>query len=178
MTTLMKGLGLKHAGLLLVVSLFACGGCMGPKVAADRLANVTRCEKPRANSTAVVSVGINPRISNFEKLEETVKQSLEMALANANLFGSDASKPYRIDATILMASQSPMSFGSFPGKMEIQYVVRDPGGKQLLDKVIHTEAGSDRWSFLGAARHRRSRAVNISKNVLQFVDDLQTVLPK
>jgi hypothetical protein len=71
-----------------------------------------------------------------------------------------------------------MSFGSFEGKLEIRYVVRDPNDGEMLDKTILTVAGSDEWSFSGAARHRRARAVNISKNVLQFVDILQSLLQK
>jgi hypothetical protein len=169
---------MKASGLLLLATLLVCSGCIGPKVANDLLSNVGRSEKPRASNSSMVSVAINPRISNYERLDETVRQSLETALANANLFGSDSSKPYRIDAKILLASQSPMSFGSFEGQLEIQYAVHDPEGRELLDRTIHTEAGSDKWSFLGAARHRRSRAVNISKNVLQFVEVLRTVLPK
>jgi hypothetical protein len=123
-------------------------------------------------------VVINPRITNHEEIDKSVKQSLEMALANAKMFGADASTPYRIDANILIASQAAMSFGSFEGKLEIRYVVRDPTGKEILDKTIFTVAGSDQWMFYGAARHRRARAVNISTNVLQFVDTLQGVLQK
>ena len=176
MKSAMKPSGMKNA--LLIVSLFACSGCVGPKIAADLLSNTRRSEKPRTQSSSVVNVALNPRINNFERLDQTVKQSLEMALGNANLFGSDSARPYRIDAKILMASQAPMSFGSFGGQLELQYVVHDPDGREILDKVIHTEAGSDKWYFNAAARHRRSRAVNISKNVLQFVDVLQTVLQK
>jgi hypothetical protein len=169
---------MKNIYLLLVMLSFACIGCVGPKIAADLLVNAKTSEKPLTGNSSIVTVGVNPRISNYEKLDETLKQSLEMALTKANIFGTDASKPYRIDANILVASQSPMSFGSFEGRLEIQYMVRDSNNRQILDKTIHTVAGSDRWSFLGAARHRRARAVNISKNVLQFVDILQSELQK
>ena len=71
-----------------------------------------------------------------------------------------------------------MSFGSFEGQLEIRYVVHDSNDREILDKTISTVAGSDQWSFSGAKRHRRARAVNISKNVLQFVDILQSLLQK
>jgi hypothetical protein len=117
-------------------------------------------------------VTINPKINNRELLDESVKESLEIALANANIFGTHSARRYHIEAEILGASQSPWGFGSFEGTLDIQYVVHDAYGPQLLNEKIHTVAGSDQWSFSAPARHRRSRAVNISKNVLQFVDRL------
>ncbi len=148
-------------------------GCAGPRIAVDLLAKTSKNEKPLSDNSSVVNVTINPRINNYERLDESVKQSLDIALENANIFGSDASKHYKIDANILVASQAPMSFGSFEGKLEIRYLVVDPNNKEILDKTIMTEAGSDKFIFSGAARHRRARAVNISKNVLQFVEILR-----
>lgn len=168
----------KNTYLLFIMLLFAISGCAGPKIATDLLANAKTNEKPLTNQSSIVNVAINPSINNYEKLDESVKQSLEIALANANIFGVDSSKPYRIDANILIASQSPMSFGSFEGQLEIRYVVHDSNDREILDKTISTVAGSDQWSFSGAKRHRRARAVNISKNVLQFVDNLQSLLQK
>lgn len=169
---------IKNTCLLLLMLLFAVSGCAGPKIATDLLANARTNQKPLTKKSSIVNVAINPRINNYEKLDESVKQSLEIALANANIFDTDSSEPYRIDANILTASQSPMSFGSFEGKLEIRYVVHDPNDREILDKTIFTVAGSDKWSFSGAKRHRRARAVNISKNVLQFVDILQNLLKK
>ena len=169
---------MKLTYLLLLILPFAFIGCAGPKIAADLLANAKTNEKPLTNNSSIVNVTINKNINNYEKLDESVKQSLEIAFANANMFGADPSKPYRIDANILTASQSPMSFGSFEGKLEIRYVVQDPDNREILDKTILTIAGSDKWFFSGAKRHRRARAVNISKNVLQFVDILQRLLQK
>lgn len=168
--------GMKKVYLLLLMFLLACSGCAGPKIAADLLANARTNEKPVTVNASVVNVTINPQINNYEKLDESVKQSLELALAKANIFGVDPSQPYRIDANILTASQPPMSFGSFEGKLEIRYLVHDPQGREILDKTIFTVAGSDKMFFSGAKRHRRARAVNISKNVLQFVDILQSQL--
>lgn len=151
-------------------------GCAGPKIAVDLLANTKRNENPIVNNSSIVTTTIDIGINNYEKIDESVKQSLEIALENANIFSKDASKPFRIDADILVASQSPMSFGSFKGKLDIRYIVYDPDDKQILDETIKTVAGSDKWSLSGAARHRRSRAVNISTNVLQFVEILQSKL--
>ncbi len=164
--------------LLLTLSLVlsGCGG--GPNIAADLLANARKNEKPLTDNSSTVNVKINPSITNVEKIDESVKQSLEIALANANLFGADSSRPYRIDANILTASQPRWSSGSFEGKLEIRYVVHDPDGREILDKTLFTVAGSDKQFYLAEERHRRSRAVNISKNVLQFVDILQSLLQK
>ena len=156
--------------------LFIFSSCAGSKIAVDLLANTSRNEKPLTNNSSYVDVTINSHINNKEKLDASVKQSLELALANANIFGADDSRSYRIYANILTASQAPMSFGSFKGKLEIKYVVYDLNDKEILDKTILTEAGSDKFIFSGAARHRRARAVNISKNVLQFVEILQSQL--
>jgi hypothetical protein len=169
---------MKKVYLLLLMLSLALGGCAGPKIAADLLADARTNEKPMTVNSSVVDVTINPRINNYEKIDESVKQSLEFALAKANIFGIDPSHPYRIDANILTASQPPMSFGSFEGKLEIRYLVHAPGGREILDKTIFTVAGSDKMYFSGAKRHRRARAVNISKNVLQFVDSLQSQLQK
>ena len=178
MKSAMEPSRMKNTYLLVLMLLFAISGCAGPKIAADLLANARTNEKPLTNNSSIVNVEITPRINNYEKLDESVKQSLEIALANANIFGADSSRPYRIDANILTASQSPMSFGSFEGKLEIRYVVHDPNDREILDKTIFTVAGSDKWLFSGAARHRRARAVNTSKNALQFVDILQSLLQK
>ena len=154
---------LKNTYLLLLISVFILSSCAGPKIAVDLLANAKANEKPLTNNSSLVNVKINPDINNYEKIDESVKESLEIALTNANIFA---------------ASQSPMSFGSFEGKLEIHYIVFDPNDEEILDKTIYTEAGSDKWSFSGAKRSRRARAVNISENVLQFVDILQNLLNK
>lgn len=163
---------------LLLILFLTLSGCAGPKIATDLLANTRVYEKPLTENASIVSVQINPRINNYEKLDDSLKQSLEIALANAKIFGPDTSKNYRISANITIASQSPMGTGSFEGKFEVRYVVHDTNDREILDKTILTVAGSDEWFFSGMARHRRSRAVNISKNVLQFIDILQGSLKK
>lgn len=168
----------KMAYLLFPVLALLLSGCAGPKIAVDLLAKVDRNTTPLTTESSTVNVKINPHINNYEKLDVSVKQSLEIAIANANIFGSASTQPYRIDADILVASQSPMNFGSFKGQLDIRYVVLDPSGNKLIDKTIATVAGSDKWYFNGAARHRRSRAVNISKNVRQFLDILERQLQK
>jgi hypothetical protein len=163
---------------LLVALAIALTGCAGPKVATDLLSNARTAPQPLVQSACTIDVGINPSINNYEKLDKTVASSLEIALAKANLFGQNSTRPYRIDASILVASQSPMSFGSFEGTLEIHYVVHDDTGKTIVDEKIHTVAGSDKFYFAGAKRHRRARAVNISKNVLQFVEVLRSALER
>jgi hypothetical protein len=160
---------------VILISIFMLSGC-GAKVAPDLLAKVKVNNEPLVENSSAINVTINPDINNYEELDKTVKESLDIALTNGNLFGTDSSNPYKIDANILIASQSPFSFGSFEGTLEVQYVVHDSNNVKILDKKIFTIAGSDRWSFIGAKRHRRARAVNISKNVLQFIDILQNTI--
>lgn len=157
-----------------LLAAMAIAGCAGPKIAPDLLANVEVSSEPLVNNAVSIDVGINPEINNSEKLDESVKESLQIALDNANIFGADATRPYRISANILVASQSTWSFGSFEGKLEISYALFDDLNNKIVDEKIYTEAGSDKNYFSGAARHRRSRAVNISKNVLEFVEILRT----
>lgn len=158
--------------------VIAASGCAGPKIAADLLANVDKRDQPLVKNAVAIEVAINPAINNDERIDESVKESLALALANANLFGADPARPYRINARVTVASQAAMSFGSFEGKLEINYVLLDAGNNKIMDETIHTEAGSDTMYFYGPKRHRRARAVNISKNVLQFVAILQTRLGK
>jgi hypothetical protein len=164
--------------LSLVSFILFVSGCAGPKIANDLLGHAEKNNTPLINNTVTIDVKINPTINNYEKIDESVKESLEIALINANIFGADSSHPYRINANIMVASQSPMSFGSFEGKLKINYILFDETNNKIIDKTIYTEAGSDKMYFSGAKRHRRARAVNISKNVLQFVDVLQNQFNK
>ena len=164
--------------LSLVSFILFVSGCAGPKIANDLLCHVENNYKPLINNTVTIDVKIHPAINNYEKIDESVKESLEIALINANIFGSDSSHPYRINANIMVASQPPMSFGSFEGKLKINYILFDETNNKIIDETIYTEAGSDKMYFSGAKRHRRARSVNISKNILQFVDILQNQLIK
>lgn len=161
-----------HPWLLAWVAVVA-SACAGPKIATDLLAVVEKNEAPLIDSAVAIEVEINPAINNAEKLDESVKESLEIALTNAGIFGADSTRPYRIQANITVASQSTVSFGAFDGKLSVDYALFDESNAKLLEKTIYTEAGSDKMYFSGAKRHRRSRAVNISKNVLEFVALLQ-----
>ena len=164
--------------LSLVFIIIIVSGCAGPKIAPDLLIKAEKNDKPLVDNAVTIDVKINPAIHNYEKIDESVKESLEIALKNANIFGADSAHPYKISADILVASQAAMSFGSFNGKLEINYILFDETNNKIIEKKIYTEAGSDKWYFSGAKRHRRARAVNISKNVLQFVDILQSQLKK
>jgi hypothetical protein len=154
--------------LLVLFPLFA--SCVGPAIAEDLLREVERQEQPLAAAAPAIAVSLNPDINNAEGLDASVEQSLTIALDNANLFGEGVGGGYRIDADIVTASMSTMSFGSFEGKFDVHYVVHDASGRKVFDETVKTVAGSDQWSFAGAARHRRSRAVQMAKNVLTFVD--------
>ena len=120
--------------------VIAASGCAGPKIAADLLANVDKRDQPLVKNAVAIEVAINPAINNDERIDESVKESLALALANANLFGADPARPYRINARVTVASQAAMSFGSFEGKLEINYVLLDAGNNKIMDETIHTEA--------------------------------------
>lgn len=160
----------------LLLTILILGGCAGSKVATDLLAGTNQEVQPLVNNTVITESSINSEINNYEKLDETVKISLDQALGNANLFGSNSVHPYTIKAHIDVASQAAWSFGNFTGKLRINYSVLDDSQNMLFEESIYTEAGSDKNSFSGAKRHRRARAVNISKNVLEFVERLRTEL--
>ena len=166
-----------HKNIIIVILatfiFLLISGCAGPKVAFDLLTPPTQNNEPLLNNAVIIETEINPRINNYEKLDETLKESLGAALKNANIFGADTLKPYKIKANILVASQAAASFGNFEGKLEVSYSLFDKDDNQILVEKIYTEAGSDEWFFSGAKRHRRARAVNIAKNVLQFVEILQ-----
>jgi len=172
---------LTNKKILLLPFLFIvilASGCAGPKVAADLLANVENNDQPLVNKSYIISAEINPGINNNEGIDQTVKESLEIALTNANIFNKTSPGTFRINADVLVASQAAFSFGSFEGKLRIKYVVFDDANKKIIDEEIYTEAGSDIQHFSGAARHRRARAVNISLNVRKFVELLQSKLKK
>jgi hypothetical protein len=152
----------------------ALAGCAGPKIAVDLLDQVKPNPQPICSCSYEVSATIDPKINNDEGIDESVRQSLDIALAKANLFTPGSATKYKIKADVLVASEALVSFGSFDGKLSIRYTVSDSAEHVLLSTEIYTEAGSDKWSFSGAKRHQRSRAVNISKNVLEFVERLRT----
>lgn len=163
---------MKKASFVLVVLFPFFASCVGPAIAEDLLQNVQRLATPLSAAAPAVNVTINERINNAESIDASVKQSLLIALKNANLFGDGERGGYRIDAKIVTASMSLVSFGSFEGKLDVHYTVQDSGGRNVFDETVKTIAGSDTWYFSGGARHQRSRAVQMANNVTEFVDRL------
>ena len=161
--------------LIILISVLTFSGC-GSKIAPDLLIKVKVNDVPLVENSSNIGVTINQEINNDEELDKTLKESLKIALSTANIFGTNSSKPYKINAYISKASQSPFSFGLFKGTLEIQYVVHNSSNVKIFEKKIFTIAGSDSWSVLGARRHRRARAVNIAKNVLEFINLLEDVI--
>ena len=152
----------------------ALAGCAVPKeIAPDLLGNANPNTTPMTASTYETSVTINPHINNYERIDESVHESLDMALNSAKVFSPQGATKYEIKADILVASESTVSFGSFDNTLEIHYSVTDPSGHEVFNRTISTEAGTDHWTFLGAKRHQRARAVNIAKNVQEFVTFLR-----
>ncbi|MDA3787346.1 MAG: hypothetical protein PF503_02460, partial [Desulfobacula sp.] len=133
---------------------------------------------PLIDNSVTIDLKFNPAFNRQYKIEESVKESLEIALIKSNIFGAESSHPYRINVDVIIASMAPMSFGNFGNKLEIHYILFDENNNDIINETIHTVAESDEWYFAGVKRAQRARAVNISKNVLQFVDILQNQLNK
>lgn len=157
-----------------ITLLVLLAGCAGPKIADDLLVKVDVLDAPLVDNGYIVNSEIDPKINNYEGIDSSVKESLVIALKEANIFSKNSSaSPYTINANIEVASQATMSFGSFEGKLQVKYTVYDENKNKRLEKTIYTEAGSDEWFFSGAKRHSRARAVNTAKNVLEFTEYLK-----
>jgi hypothetical protein len=167
------GIARSRIALLLALSI-VFGGCTGLKIAPDLVGSVRPNEKPITSSAYETTVTINPNINNDEGIDQSVQESLDMALDSAKIFTAGGASKYKIKADILIASEAAWSFGSFDNKLQIRYTVINPSGHELIDKTIYTEAGSDHFIFYGGARHQRARAVNMAKNVTEFVEFLRT----
>ncbi|WP_372880607.1 hypothetical protein [Psychromonas sp.] len=157
-----------------IILLVLMSGCAGPRIAEDLLIKVDVLDAPLVDNGYIISSEINPKINNYERIDNSVKESLVIALKKANIFSNILSvHPYTININVEVASQVVMSFGNFEGKLQVKYTVYDENKNKMLEKTIYTEAGSDEWFFSGAKRHSRARAVNIAKNVLEFTDYLK-----
>lgn len=150
-------------------------GCAGTSVAPDLL-NQIHVAKPIVDQTLTIDTVINQEIDRYEMVEESIKESLETALINANIFGKDSSHPYELIINVKLFSQSPMSFGNFGNRLDVNYELYDANKNTIINESIYTIAESDKFIFSGDARARRARAVNIAKNVNQFLELLQTKL--
>lgn len=159
--------------LFAIVGIFLTG-CAGPKVATDLLEQIPPVAEPTVDHSVEINTSIEPTINNYEGLDVTLRESLKMALTEANIFNlNNAQSAYSIQAHIDIASQAAMSFGNFEGTLQVTYQVFDESEQLILEKTIHTVAGSDAFYFSGAKRHRRARAVNMAKNVTEFTDFLK-----
>ncbi|MDO4698012.1 MAG: hypothetical protein Q4A60_04965 [Pasteurellaceae bacterium] len=141
----------------------------------------TSYAKPAIKSDYALNVSMNPKVERQASalgVTRLVQDSLKIALDNANIFTKSGKNHYKVDAYIEQASQATFSFGRFNGKLKIHYLVKTPEGNTVFEKSVYTEAGSDKWYFSGAMRHTRARIVNVSKNVNQFVQELNSNLRK
>ena len=151
------------------------GGCTSTTVAPELLQQPHH-QTHVINKSAVVTAPINTHIDRSEKVEESIKESLDIALNNANIFNKNSNEHYTIIATTALFSQSPVGFGMFGNKLNVNYKVYNENMKLLMDESIFTIDQSDKWFFAGGKRAERARAVNIAKNVNQFMVKLQTKL--
>lgn len=77
----------KMYGLLIICLLFLTG-CAGPKIAANLLDQAPKNTSSLKNESVVIKISINPKIHNWETIDHSVKESLDLALNNANIFCS------------------------------------------------------------------------------------------
>lgn len=160
--------------------MFILTGCMSLQPDPSLLQQ-TNYAKPAVKSDYTLSVSINPIVGkqiSAGGLTDLVNHSLKIAIDNANTFKPNAKTQYKIEAYIEQASQAAVSFGRFPGKLRINYLVKSPKGKTVFKKSIYTEAESDKWYIAAGMRHSRSRIINVAKNVNQFVKELNIKLRK
>jgi len=163
--------------IFLLLSVLFLGGCAGTTVA-PKLLTQPHNKNPIVNKSVVVSYTINQNIDRYEKVEESIKESLDIALNNSNIFRKNGKKHYKLITRTVSFSQSPMSFGMFGNRLKVNYQLYNEGMKLILNKSIFTIAESDEWFFSGLKRAQRARAVNIAKNVNQFMIILQKKLKR
>lgn len=129
--------------------------------------------EPIVKNTIKVTVNENPTITDVWKLEEAIKDALEMSLKYSNMFGDDANSPYEIIVNIVSWDQPAADFGMFTSTMKTHYVLRDEKKHIILEKIFTTEAWSEHWYFLGASRAKSAAQMTVAKNVNQFMDILR-----
>lgn len=165
--------------LSIFVTLVFLSGCMALQADPTLLNKTPSNTVPLIKQDFVVEVDMNSRIARQATaigIEELVEQSLKIALNNAKIFTQNGKGFYKIHAQITQASQSTMSFGAFPGKMEIEYIVKNQNGETIFSKNVYNEGRSDQWYFAGQMRHTRSRIVTAAENANQFVEAFNSFL--
>jgi len=162
-----------YISIILMALVF--GGCTSTTVAPDLLQQ-SHYKTHVVNKSAVVTSPVNKGIDRSEKVEESIKESLDIALNSANIFNKSSNEHYTIVATTALFSQSPMSFGKFGNKLNVNYKVYNENMKLIMNESIFTIGESDKWFFSGQKRAERARAVNIAKNVNQFMMKLKVKL--
>jgi len=148
----------KLSTLLLVSFLFLAGCGSTTTIAPDLLVSPKYSKAVVKNSLTVKSI-VNPKLNRYALVEESVKETVETALAHSNMFGKDTSHPYKLIITTPYFSQAQMSFKTFGNKLRVNYKLYNADNKLIVDESIYTIAGSDEYFFSGEKRSRRARAV-------------------
>ncbi|WP_386693524.1 hypothetical protein [Lonepinella sp. MS14435] len=154
-------------------------GCMALQADPALLRGTESNTTPLLPNDYTVTATLTPELASqmsAENLDNLVQQSTDYAIREANIFANKGNGTYIIHAHVTQASQAMFGAGRFNGKLEINYQVKDPNNSIVFEKSYYTEAGSDRWYFAAQKRHTRSRIVNVSKNVNQFVKDFNQYL--
>lgn len=163
----------------LALSALMVTGCVTLDADHTLLGKTTPNAQPLVPQNYAVEVEMNERIAlqaTAVGIEKLVYQSLQTALQKANIFTPNGRGYYKVRAKILQASQSAVSFGRFPGKMEIEYTVTNQDSDPVFVKKIYNEGESDKFFFTGAKRHTRSRIVTVADNVNQFVQEFNDMM--
>lgn len=165
--------------LFLSVATLFLTGCMALEADPNLLNQTQPNTQPLVKQNFTVTAQLNDKIDRQVSavgISQLVRNSVEIAIKNANIFNSSGTENYKIHAQVIQASQSTMSFGGFPGKMEIEYTVTDQNGKSIFHKTIYNEGSSDEWFFTGQKRHTRSRIVTAAGNANEFVKAFNTYM--
>ena len=125
------------------------------------------------DGNVTVSPLANDAIHVQWQLEEAIQAALSTTLRKAELFRRSSTGTHVLEFQVLNWTQPGADFAMFASSLTVNYVLRDESGEILAREEIVTDAASDRWFFQGVSRAKRSAAVNVAKNVNEFVDTLR-----
>lgn len=172
--------GLRHGRvgwLLLPLCLAACSGT----TQAIHSRDVRMQPRPSAAASyALGEVTVISRVATFDTDYERANyaRSLKTILEHANLFGEDASKPYRLSVSIEGFSIPHASFAGFNSTLDVRYELRDATGSVVYQGLVQSAGADDTGSGLGPVRQDRSRTRAVAENLASFVKELAPKLER
>lgn len=163
--------------MLLPLCLAACSGT----TQAIQSRDIRMQPRPSAAvSYALGEVTVISRVPTFDTDYERANyaRSLKTILEHANLFGEDASKPYRLSVSIEGFSIPHASFAGFNSTLDVRYELRDATGSVVYQGLVQSAGADDTGSGLGPVRQDRSRTRAVAENLASFVKELAPKLER